>query len=51
MGIKNDLQKKNRILYVRKKHFEKSNTYKKYIGKIGDIILYRNKKFSFSKYY
>ena len=34
MGIKNDLQKKKRKFYVRKKHLEKSNTYKKNTTKI-----------------
>ena len=29
MGIKNNLQKKKIIFSVRKKHLEKSNTYKK----------------------
>ena len=33
MGIKDDLQTKNLVLYVREKILEKS-TYKKYIGKL-----------------
>ena len=39
--MKNNLQKKNLIIYVIKKHLEKSNTHKKYIGKSVDF-LHRN---------
>ena len=38
MGIKNVLKRKNNILREKKKHFEKPNTYKKYIGKIVNIF-------------
>ena len=41
IGIKNDLQKKEKIFYVRKKHHEQSNTYNKYIGKIVYIFWHR----------